>query len=643
MKKFISFLLAAVLLVSAVPMAHATNDYTAGTKVEYTAANTEAYTITVPAQLAPGGSGTVTLQGTWASDRVVSVTADKNVVLTNSINAADKKTLNVSFPGIDEYGSNTTSQTFTETVSVAGISDALFGTWSGRFYYNVSITSKNTSNDESIANFVNNISSHQSSNSFTFAFLSDAHTGYYKDKENASITKAAQVVAEIDGLDLVIHGGDLVSGGAAETVEMTYEHVGIYKNIMQSNIPASVPSLWLIGNHDDAPYQETANRLTQTQTFELFGSQNSASGATFNNNCNYGYLDFDNEKIRVIYLDTHDRRSWESNAQEGTESDYLNIVNIGGEQLNWLANTALDFSSKANPNDWGVIVTSHAELDCTNRVYTEPTTGNTYDWNTINALNILSAYEKGKSGTIVHNGISVSYDFSDTNARASIYCAVYGHGHKYTDRTVDGILLIGCPNISSGRERVSDDGITYSTEVGETSFCAITIDTGTKKIYADHYGPGYDRVFDYVPTEEDTYTNQLPISIGADGSVYNGTGYKVDTYISSGNEGSRNGVYCSGFIPCSIKDILRFQNCTIASSDNTRFAFYDENMNFLALVKTTNTNYTGFTWDDNGNLLSIQLNNRCAGDGNNEKIAYVRFCCGYLGEDSIVTVNEEIE
>ena len=190
MKKFISFLLAAVLLVSAVPMAHATNDYTAGTKVEYTAANTEAYTITVPAQLAPGGSGTVTLQGTWASDRVVSVTADKNVVLTNSINAADKKTLNVSFPGIDEYGSNTTSQTFTETVSVAGISDALFGTWSGRFYYNVSITSKNTSNDESIANFVNNISSHQSSNSFTFVFLSDAHTGYYKDKENGDSKSA---------------------------------------------------------------------------------------------------------------------------------------------------------------------------------------------------------------------------------------------------------------------------------------------------------------------------------------------------------------------------------------------------------------------------------------------------------------------
>ena len=139
MKRIISLLLAVMLVISAVPMAYAadTQDYSLGTAVKYTAANNENYTITVPAKLAPGQGGTVTLDGYWASNTVVSVTAEENVVLTNSINANDQKTLDVSFDGISEAGDNSAKQTFTAPVSVAGISNALFGTWSGHFNYTV--------------------------------------------------------------------------------------------------------------------------------------------------------------------------------------------------------------------------------------------------------------------------------------------------------------------------------------------------------------------------------------------------------------------------------------------------------------------------------------------------------------------------
>ena len=140
MKKIISFVLAAVLLVSAVPTALATNDYSQGTQVVYEATGSESYTITVPAQLAPGGSGTVTLSGTWADNRIVTVTADPTVTLKNSIKAEDQKVLNVNFDGISEAGSNIGSQTFTEGVSVDDITNALFGTWSGKFNYNVAMS-----------------------------------------------------------------------------------------------------------------------------------------------------------------------------------------------------------------------------------------------------------------------------------------------------------------------------------------------------------------------------------------------------------------------------------------------------------------------------------------------------------------------
>lgn len=139
MKKILSLGLVGVMALSMIPTALATTDYTNGTRVEYTAndeANT-AYTITVPALLAPGAEGTVKLEGTWASDATVKVTADKTVTLTNSINSADQKVLDVTFAGIEKAGDNTATVTATEAVSVANIENALFGTWSGKFNYNV--------------------------------------------------------------------------------------------------------------------------------------------------------------------------------------------------------------------------------------------------------------------------------------------------------------------------------------------------------------------------------------------------------------------------------------------------------------------------------------------------------------------------
>lgn len=139
MKKIISLALVGVMALSMVPTALATTDYTNGTKVEYVGQGSAQYTIAVPALLSPGGEGNVTLQGTWASDETVKVTADKTVTLTNSINANDQKVLDVTFAGIEKAGDNTKTVQAVETVSVSDISNALFGTWSGKFNYNVEI------------------------------------------------------------------------------------------------------------------------------------------------------------------------------------------------------------------------------------------------------------------------------------------------------------------------------------------------------------------------------------------------------------------------------------------------------------------------------------------------------------------------
>lgn len=77
------------------------------TTVTYVGQGTEEYEITVPARLAPGESGTVKVEGTWASNRKLNVTAPNSVTLTCSIDSSTKN-LAVTFAGIAKTGSNTT-------------------------------------------------------------------------------------------------------------------------------------------------------------------------------------------------------------------------------------------------------------------------------------------------------------------------------------------------------------------------------------------------------------------------------------------------------------------------------------------------------------------------------------------------------
>ena len=149
MKKILSLALAVLMVVSMIPTAFAADvDYKNGTEVEYTGTRSTVeddgsvthnaeYTITVPALLAPGGSGTVTLEGYWPSDATVKVTAEEKVEVVNDINSADKKELAVTFASIEKAGSNTAVVTASAPVSVANIENALFGKWAGKFNYNV--------------------------------------------------------------------------------------------------------------------------------------------------------------------------------------------------------------------------------------------------------------------------------------------------------------------------------------------------------------------------------------------------------------------------------------------------------------------------------------------------------------------------
>lgn len=144
MKKVLSIVLA-LSMVAALGLVAVAGDEEEGatkptyaTKVTYESDNNEAYTVTVPATMAPEGTDDVTATGTWSAARKLTVSAPSTVTLTNSIDGGTKE-LTVTFAGIDAVGSNTEAMNVTEEISVGEITNALFGTWNGTITYTVNM------------------------------------------------------------------------------------------------------------------------------------------------------------------------------------------------------------------------------------------------------------------------------------------------------------------------------------------------------------------------------------------------------------------------------------------------------------------------------------------------------------------------
>lgn len=143
-----------------------------------------------------------------------------------------------------------------------------------------------------------------------------------------------------------------------------------------------------------------------------------------------------------------------------------------------------------------------------------------------------------------------------------------------------------------------------------------------------------------------TYTNQIPISIDTDGSVYNSIGYKDGYRLnSSGAEAVLAGTAVTGFIPVKYGDTVRLKNVAYApgvDSTGDYLALYDSSFNSISSSKSNqfyNADhiYTNATTDSStGYLTSFVLDDESLG------YAYLRVSAAGLDSTAIITVNEEI-
>lgn len=151
-----------------------------------------------------------------------------------------------------------------------------------------------------------------------------------------------------------------------------------------------------------------------------------------------------------------------------------------------------------------------------------------------------------------------------------------------------------------------------------------------------------------------SYTNQVPISINADGSIYNGCGYKDGYRVRSGGaESESTYATCAGFIPFKNGDTLRIYPAFMERNVDNTINFADATFTNLGQITDSGGGY-GICQGKQSIYDSVVIDGVSTltySDDFDANIAYVRITNNIYkdtsgissGSEMIVTVNEEIE
>ena len=463
----------------------------------------------------------------------------------------------------------------------------------------------------------------RNNNTFVMTCISDLHTSG-NDQSAIGVYHAGQAMDEIQSLTelgLVAVLGDVAVGDFDESAIEGFNYV---KKCFE-NIAKDVPYIQLQGNHDELPSDTTEE--ARDKYYSFIGGNNVVTVVDYENKFrNYGYRDFENYKIRVIYINTVDVSEY--------EMTYDNHFTY--EQMNWFINTALNMSVKDDPAEWGVIVLGHHPLNWT-------ASG---DGSITKVLDVLDAYKGRESGRFTLDGQSINYDFSDETSE--FICHIHGHLHNFREEVLgrNGILSITVPNASFFRsneygnydydtypeivKRYGDDGanndgtVTQRTYVktsdtaDDTAFSVFCIDRESKTINVFNYGAGIDRKWDYH--------NGIKCEVIQDDDNTGEDGYKTGCRVnSSGVEAVQDGMCCTGYIEYTDGQIIRLKNVTVTGTKSPYLVQYNQDKTYFQVVALDTA-----LPDDGTGVLTGSLSSFTG---------WIRITCGVIDDTSILTLD----
>lgn len=538
--------------------------------------------------------------------------------------------------------------------------------------YIKTLISTELTNDAGIPDYVKteaervalNVIDKQNPNTFSILAITDTHymhKGLNSEQIKASIVHAGQgadIIRSMANINLAVLLGDMGWDADENSHDDTIVEIANFNKTIDTAY-RGIPNLRVKGNHCDSLDITDENGEYINKSYSMISSHN--VGAVFdgeNAKRGYCYRDFDDFKLRVIALNTVDVEGAEASIKEAQT-----FVSV--EQMNWLAKT-LVLDDKEDMNEWSILLISHHPLD--------------YPTNYIKRVDeLLLRYKEGTSGNVIKYQSGINYDFTNGKNGATIIGTIHGHTHtnKVGKLTDSGYVRIAIPNACFLRTNtyldldetaalrvMYADEVTFAKEANtakDTAFCILTIDKSKGMLYASGYGATEDRDVYYLPI---SYTNQLPISTDTDGSIYNGKGFKEDTYMSGDGYATikdKAGIALTGFIPIPETNsydkgqvVFYFANAQIPKAEYTRITLYDADKNHMGLASATtfveadtSDNIDKIAvWDENGYLVSLDHSETCyyyKQSAANKIAKYARICAAGIDKNTIITVNEPIE
>ena len=442
-------------------------------------------------------------------------------------------------------------------------------------------------------------------NKSAFLFYSDAHWSNEMTYTSKMAPKLLKYLYKHTPINQTNFGGDIVSAEGTDNETMSYlwdwrEQVRDLPNHHS-----------VIGNHDDG---NTTDRLFTKEYIYAYllapeETNDIVSGGDF-----YYYIDNLCEKTRYLYLDT---------MYDG----------VSDTQLAW-ASEAI----KGVSDGWHIVAISHAWYANDYSVY--PPILNGFDTNAKKFLDMFDNY----------NARSGEYG----ECLGFVDLCIGGHYHLDHYENTDG----GIPVIIVEADTFHDRSGTMPTHgnTTESAVSAVVVDRSNKVVKVIRIGRGssFEVPINVITA---TYTNVISISVGSDGKPFNnGVGWCANSRIGSGgiymgNQSGDAAQWVTGHIAINptISNTFRLKNITFnkeSTNSNHGIAFFDSSFARVTMDGTFNwRSPAGLgayspVYDSDGNITEFTF---ATGDITNTNVAYIAICAGYIGDDSIITINEPIE
>lgn len=267
----------------------------------------------------------------------------------------------------------------------------------------------------------------------------------------------------------------------------------------QQKIPQHLAPLWgtdrllvTLGNHDGCWGDSTGyykHQLNPNQMWQMyFRNQALDFRRVFSDDGMYYYIDNVTQKVRFIILNSHFAGEYAKSENGWEVNDRFAISCYGQEQLDWLANVALDM-----PDGYGAMIAAHVPPNIEYTVDKAQLIGivNAY----CNKTAFSGSYTEGVDGW---SNSTIEVDF--TGAKGEIIAMFAGHVHG---DSID-VETMACPIITilsagatANEPYVENAPIRNFGTDTETSFDVVTINRRTRTIYLIRVGAGDDRTIQY--------------------------------------------------------------------------------------------------------------------------------------------------